>query len=237
MMINEEDHIRIQSVFPGFNLDNAWIRIHQLDVALSQHLDYAYSDRLGHLTACLTNVGTGIRFSVFLHLPVLVFTKEIETVFSDMIPAGITVRGFHGEGSRIIGNFFQISNQYTLGWTEQGILDRVKPLIKRFIVLERTARDRIMNNQRIIIEDKIFRALGVLSHARILSSIEFLSFLSALRLGAELNILEDINKSVFNELMVVTQPAHIQKLEGKKLNEEERDEIRARLVRDKLGLN
>ena len=154
-----------------------------------------------------------------------------------MIPTGIAVRGFYGEGSKVIGNFFQISNQFTLGWTEQGILDRVIPLIKRFVSLERQARDRVMNDDRIMIEDKIYRALGLLKNVRILSSIEFLDLLSALRLGVDLQLINNLNRKSFNELMVFTQPAHIQKSEGRILTERERDTIRARLVREKLHFN
>jgi len=237
IMINEEDHLRIQVILPGFSLDKAWQIIHQLDKELSVDLEYAFSDQFGFLTACPTNVGTGVRFSVFIHLPVLSFTKEIEKIFAEMVPAGITVRGFYGEGSKIIGNFFQISNQYTLGWTEQGILDRLLPLIKLFIEKERRARERAMNGQRIIIEDKIYRALGIISNAKLLSSIEFLDFLSAIKLGVELGILEQVNNKVFNELIVLTQPAHIQKREGKILTELECDKIRAELVKEKLHLN
>ncbi len=237
VMINEEDHLRIQLIYPGFSLDEAWYHIRQVDEEFSQHLDYAFSNRFGYLTACPTNVGTGVRLSVFIHLPVLTFTREIEKIFAEMIPAGIAVRGFYGEGSKIIGNFFQISNQYTLGCTEQGILDRMMPLINRFIVQEREAREKIINDQRIIIEDKIYRAIGILSKSKILTSMEFLDLLSALRLGVDMNIFSKIEGRIFNELMVQTQPVHIQKLKGEKMSELERDIFRANLVREKLHLN
>ena len=234
VMINEEDHLRIQVVCSGFSLDKAWYDVHQLDQDLSSDLRYAFSERFGYLTACPTNVGTGVRFSVFMHLPVLTFTKEIEDVFAEMIPAGIAVRGFYGEGSRVVGNFFQISNQYTLGWTEQGILDRIIPLIECFIAKEQKARECVMSEQRVNIEDKVLRAQGILSKAKILSFLEFLDLLSALRLGVDLAILPKIDVKIFNELMVLTQPAHIQKMEGKSLTELERDTIRANLVKEKL---
>ena len=237
VMINEEDHLRIQVICSGFSLLEAWHEIRRLDEELSGDLNYAFSERFGYLTACPTNVGTGVRFSVFIHLPVLTFKKEIEGVFAETIPTGIAVRGFYGEGSKVIGNFFQISNQYTLGWTEQGILDRIIPIIRRFITQERKARQQIMKDQRIVIEDKIFRALGILSKARILTSMEFLDLISALRLGSDLGIIPEIDTKLFNELMVVTQPAHIQGLEGKTLDEIERDILRASLVRKKLNLN
>ena len=164
IMINEEDHLRIQNICAGFALDETWQNVHRMDEELSRNLTYAFTDRFGYLTACPTNVGTGVRFSVFVHLPVLTFTKQIEDVFKETIPAGIAVRGFYGEGSKVIGNFFQISNQYTLGWTEQGILDRVKPLIERFISRERKAREKAIRDERVLIEDKIYRALGLISH-------------------------------------------------------------------------
>jgi len=231
-----EDHIRMQVIFPGFSLDQAWYTICKINQEVSENLDYAFSERFGYLTACPTNVGTGVRFSVFIHLPVLIFTKEIDKMFSEMIPAGIAVRGFYGEGSKVIGNFFQISNQYTLGWTEQGILDRVLPLIEAFIDREYKARERLMQDQHIVIEDKVFRAIGILTKAKILSSMEFLDLLSALRLGVDMNIIKGMDRKLFNELMVITQPAHIQKMEGKILNEIERDVVRADMVRKKLKL-
>ena len=237
VMINEEDHLRIQVICSGFSLGEAWDAIRGWDEAFSNHLNYASSERFGYLTACPTNVGTGVRFSVFVHLPVLIFTKEVEALFAEIVPAGIAVRGFYGEGSKVIGNFFQISNQYTLGWTEQGILDRITPLIERLIDQEREARKRVMNDQRIVVEDKVCRALGVLSRAKLLSFMEFLDLLSALRLGSYLGIFPEIEGKVLNELMVITQPAHIQKLEGKVLNASERDAVRASLVREKLYLN
>lgn len=237
LMINEEDHLRLQVIGSGLSLEQSWIAISRLHEELSQELTFAFSERFGYLTACPSNVGTGIRFSVFVHLPGLTFTKKIEEAFAKIVPAGVTVRGFYGEGSKLIGNFFQVSNQYTLGWTEQGILDRITPLIERFIGEEREARHNIMNDTRIVVEDKIYRTLAILSKARLLSFIEFLELLSTLRLGVELGIVEEISKKVFNELMVMTQPAHIQKCEGKTLGELERDALRANLVRETLHLN
>jgi protein arginine kinase len=237
IMVNEEDHVRLNTICSGFSLKEAWYVVHRLERELAHNLDFAYSEQFGYLTACPSNVGTGVRFSVFLHLPVLIFTNKIEEVFAELIPAGIAVRGFYGEGSKVIGNFFQISNQYTLGWTEQGILDRVMPLIHRFIEQERKARDQALKEQKVMIEDKIYRALGLLSHARVLSSIEFLDLLSALRLGVDLGIIQNIEKKVLNELMVLTQPAHIQKVNKRRLDELKRDTLRASMVREKLHLN
>ena len=235
IMIHEEDHVRIGVLESGFSLEAVWNRIRKIDGELAEHLEYAYSDRFGYLTACPTNVGTGIRFSVFLHLPILTFSKALDGLFEETIPAGIAVRGFYGEGSQAVGNLFQISNQYTLGWTEQGILTRVLPLIRRFIDRERGARERIMNERRVGVEDMVYRALGVLTHARILTSMEWLGLWSALRLGVETNLLPWREPSLFNELMVITEPAHLRQSEGRVLTEEEMDIRRAALVREKLS--
>lgn len=237
IMINEEDHLRMQSLYPGFALEAAWDGCHQLDREFSNVFQYAYSERFGYLTACPTNVGTGARFSVFLHLPVLIFTKKVERVFSDLIPSGIAVRGFYGEGSEVVGNLFQVSNQYTLGWTEQGLLDRIIPIIRRVIQEEREAREKVLSDNRILIEDKIYRALGLIQHARILSSIETLDLLSALRLGVDMGIVPPIKSFVFNELMIQTQPVHLQRIERRSLDERERDILRAEVLRKRLHLN
>jgi protein arginine kinase len=234
IMIHEEDHVRIGVLESGFSLETAWDRIKRIDSELAEHLRYATSDRFGYLTACPTNVGTGIRFSVFIHLPILTFSKALDGLFEETVPAGIAVRGFYGEGSQAVGNLFQISNQYTLGWTEQGILLRVLPLIRRFVDRENEARERIMNERRVPVEDMVYRALGILTHARILTSMEWLGLWSALRLGVETNFLPWRERSLFNELMVTTEPAHLQEGEGRTLTEEEMNIRRATLVREKL---
>lgn len=236
IMINEEDHLRIQSLCSGFNLENAWNQMKEIDQKLSTYLDYAWSDQFGFLTACPTNVGTGIRFSVFIHLPVLTLEKQVSQIFQETIPAGIAIRGFYGEGSKVIGNFFQISNQYTLGLTEEGILEKVIPLIRRIIQKERDAREKVLKEKPIFLEDKVFRALGVLSNAKLLSSLECIELLSAIHLGIDLEFIEEITKETLNELMVTTQPAHIRALFGENLSETKRDQIRAELVKDKLRL-
>ncbi len=237
VMINEEDHIRMQIITGGFSLEDAWYPIRKLEQELSGHLAFASSDRFGYLTACPSNVGTAVRFSVFIHLPALVFTRKIESVFEQTIPAGIAIRGFYGEGSKIVGNFFQISNQYTLGWTEQGILDRIIPLIRNVLAKEREARTLLLNEQRLQIEDKIYRALGILSNARILSTMEFIDLISAIKLGVDLNLLKGLKDVAFNEMLMYAQPAHIQKSKGKVLPELERDRIRADWIRERLHLN
>ncbi len=236
LMINEEDHLRIQILSSGFNLHNALQKIQDVDQNLSETLDYAWSDEFGFLTACPTNVGTGIRFSVFIHLPVLTLEKKVSEIFQETIPAGIAIRGFYGEGSKVIGNFFQISNQYTLGITEQEILNKVLPIIRRIIDTEREARDKALNEKPIFMEDKVYRTLGILSNARLLSSFECIELLSALHLGIDLGLIDTIKKEILNELMVITQPAHIQAVYGEELKEIKRDQIRAELVKERLKL-
>ncbi len=237
IMINEEDHLRIQFLSAGFSLKKGWQEIYRLDEELSKNLNYAFSDQFGYLTACPTNVGTGVRFSVFIHLPALTYTREIDEVFAELIPTGIAVRGFYGEGSQITGNFFQISNQYTLGWTEQEILDRLVPIVKKFINKEKKARQKIKNKQMIFIEDKVNRVVGILMKAKMISSMEFLDFVSTLRLGVALGITQQWNYQILNELMLICQPAHLQKISGENLTETERDMKRASLVRERLYLN
>ncbi len=237
IMINEEDHLRIQFISAGFSLKRGWQEIHRLDEELSKNLNYSFSDQFGYLTACPSNVGTGVRFSVFIHLPALIYIKEIDEVFAEMIPTGIAVRGFYGEGSQITGNFFQISNQYTLGWTEQGILDRMIPIVKKIIEKERKARQKIKNKKSIFIEDKVNRVIGILMRAKMISSMEFLDFISTLRFGLALGITQRWNYQTLNELMLISQPTHLQKITGENLSETERDIKRATLIREKLNLN
>ncbi len=237
IMINEEDHLRIQFLSAGFSLKKGWQEIHRLDEELSKNLNYAFSDQFGYLTACPSNVGTGVRFSVFTHLPALIYTGEIDEVFAELIPTGIAVRGFYGEGSQITGNFFQISNQYTLGWKEQVILTRMEQIIKKFIDKERRARKRIKNKKTIFVEDKVDRVIGLLMKARMISFMEFLDFVSTLRLGVALGITQQWNYKTLNELMLISQPVHLQKVAGGNLSETERDIKRASLIRERLNLN
>ncbi len=237
LMINEEDHLRIQSLYPGLSFTGAWQAIHDVDRALSGRLEYAFSEQFGYLTACPSNVGTGVRFSVFIHLPALIFLQQADRLFADAIPAGLAVRGFYGEGSKSMGNCFQISNQYTLGYTEQGILDRIEKLIKNFIVKEKEARSEVLSKQRLVIEDRISRSIGLITHARMLSYMEALEALSTLRLGVDLGLIPEIPPRVFNTLTIQTQPLHLQKIENRILDLQERDVLRARVVRESVTLS
>lgn len=235
VMINEEDHLRLQTIKSGFNLDGAWDMISGLDKEIGNELEYAFSDEWGYLTACPTNTGTGIRASVMLHLPGLVMTEQIEKILQVISKLSLTVRGFYGEGSEARGNFFQISNQVTLGNSEVEIIDNLKRVIRQIIGQEKQSRVKQLNNNRQILEDKIWRSYGILNNAKVISSQETIDLLSSVRLGVELGIVEEVDRRLINKLFMLIQPAHLQKISGKKLNVKERDFERAELIRDRLN--
>lgn len=236
IMINEEDHLRIQCLQSGLSMEAAWETIRQLDDELGEILEYAFSDKFGYLTACPTNTGTGMRVSIFIHLPALRMTRKLEKILSQKTPTGITVRGFYGEGSDVLGNIYQLSNQLTLGWTERRIMEDLNRMALRVIQQEQEARKDLFVKDKIRLEDRAFRACGILSQARILNSVEFINLLSALMLGVDMGLLKDISRRTLNELMVITQPAHVQKIHGRRLSARERDILRAELVRQRLNL-
>ncbi len=233
-MINEEDHLRLQVMQSGFNLRDAFEIVEGIDKFLATRLDFAFSPEWGYLTACPTNAGTGIRSSVMLHLPTLVLTKQINKILEAITRLGLTARGFYGEGTQATGNFFQISNQVTLGQKEEDIIDNIERLIKQVVEYEQNARQMLIGQERQRISDRIWRAYGVLKNAYIISSIETIDLLSSVRLGVDLGIIKDISRQQLNTLFVFIQPAHLQKLEGKKLTSQERDVKRAQLIRSKL---
>jgi protein arginine kinase len=235
VMINEEDHIRMQVLYPGFQLLEVWRLADQLDTEFEKHIEYAFSPTLGHLTACPTNIGTGIRASVMLHLPALVLSKQIEQVIQAILKLGLAVRGLYGEGTEASGNIFQISNQVTLGKKEDEIVNNLEGVIRQIVGHERNARTLLLKNKLKQVEDRVFRAYGVLSNVRTITSKETVDLLSALRMGVDLGITKDVERSTINELFVITQPAHLQKLASKKLGPNERDIIRADLIRGKLN--
>ncbi len=235
IMINEEDHIRLQVLHSGFELDRAWERANGLDTALGKRVPYAYSERLGFLTACPTNVGTGLRASVMLHLPALEMTKQIEKVFHAVAKINLAVRGLYGEGTQATGNFYQISNQVTLGKSEEEILHEIKAVIPEIVHNERKARDAILEHNRRQLEDRVWRAYGMLRGARVISSNETLALLSHLRLGVNLGLIPDLGVRAINELLLSTLPAHLQVLEGRELSPQARDEARAAYIRRCLG--
>jgi protein arginine kinase len=236
IMINEEDHLRIQVLRSGLQLEEAWEQINKIDDVLESKLDYCFHSRFGYLTACPTNVGTGIRVSVMLHLPALKLTGEIEKVFRAAKDLRLAVRGLYGEGTEATGDFYQISNQTTLGKGEDEIISDFKHLvIPKIIDYEHHARRTLLNDRTIALDDKVFRALGTLRFARLITSEDTLAFLSHLRLGVNLGRIKDIDVRTINELFLLTQPAHLQKLQGKRLDGDIRRQARAEYIRARLN--
>jgi protein arginine kinase len=234
IMVNEEDHLRFQVLQSGLQLVEAWRLVNKIDKELENKIDYAFSNKLGYLTACPTNVGTGMRASVMLHLPALVVTKEINKILNGISKLGITFRGLYGEGTEPASNLFQLSNQITLGHKEDEIIDNIERVARRVINYEKKARNVLSAKQKGYLENKIYRAWGILKNARLIDSRETMDLLSSLRLGVDMKIIKDIDYRVLNELFVLTQPAHLQKLENKELRPSERDETRADLIRRRL---
>ena len=236
IMVNEEDHLRIQVLRTGLQLDEAWEQIDDVDDVLEEALDFAFHPRFGYLSACPTNVGTGIRVSVMLHLPALKLTGEIEKVFRAAKDMKLAVRGLYGEGTEATGDFYQISNQTTLGKQEEEILGDFKhTVIPKIIDYEHHARRTLLNERTIALDDKVHRALGLLRSARMISSEEVLHLLSHLRMGINLGRIKGIDVATVNELFLMTQPSHLQKVLGKKLEGDERRAARADYIRVKLG--
>lgn len=237
IMLNEEDHIRIQCLFPGLQVYEAWKLADKIDDILEDTLNYAFNGTRGYLTSCPTNVGTGIRASVMLHLPALVITGQINRIISAITQVGLTVRGIYGEGSEALGNIFQISNQITLGQSETEIIDNLYGVVNQIIEHERNARKALIKEKRVEIEDKVNRALGILSYAKIIDSNEATQRLSDLRLGIDLGMIKGIPFAVLNELIVITQPGFLQQYAGEILTPDERDIKRATIIRERLSLN
>ena len=236
IMVNEEDHLRMQAVLPGFALGEAMQEIGRIDDRIERELDYAFSPRFGYLTACPTNVGTGIRVSVMLHLPALRILGEIDKVKRAAADMSLAVRGFWGEGSEAEGDLYQLSNQTTLGKSEDLILSELeRSIVPRVIGFERHARDILLNKRRLVGEDLVYRALGTLTHARRLSTGEAMSRLSELRLGISLGILEGHRLESINRLLLEIHPAHLQQAAGRSLGRSERASARATLLRERLG--
>ncbi len=235
LMLNEEDHIRAQVMQSGFNLYEAWEIINKIDDAISRELPFAFHAEWGYLTACPTNAGTGMRGSVMLHLPALVMTHQINQVLAAISKLSFTTRGLYGEGTQASGNFFQVSNQISLGHSEHEIIDNINGLIRQIIEQETQSREVLLSSNRSQLEDKISRSFGILKSARIISSQETAELLSLVRLGCDLGLIKDINRSTVNELFILTQPAHLQKIENKKLTSPERDAKRAELIRQNLA--
>lgn len=234
LMINEEDHLRIQCITSGLNLNEAYEKADSLDNKLEENMNFAFDEKLGYLTACPTNLGTGLRASVMLHLPSLVMAKEIEQVLTAISHLGMTIRGVYGEGSKSESNLFQISNQITLGLSEKEIITNLMAVVNQIINKERIEREGIAKQYKYELQDKIYRALGILQSAVILDCNECLKLLSYVRMGVEMNILKDVDKRVLNSLLVSVQSASIQKNFGENLNKKEINLKRAELVKSKL---
>ena len=234
LMVNEEDQLRLQSMRSGFDLDAAWEAIDHIDDLIEAKVEYAFADDFGYLTACPTNVGTGMRASVMLHLPALGLTKQIEKAFKALQKINLVVRGLYGEGSRALGDFFQISNQITLGKSEPASLGDIRAVIGEIIKYERMARSTLIREARQNIHDKVARALGTLQSATMMTSEETMELLSTVRLGVHLKFVGDLDPVAVNELFIHTQPAHLQKLVGETLDGEARNAARARYLRSRL---
>jgi len=234
IMINEEDHLRIQTLLPGLDLFGAWKLCSEIDDKLESQLNFAYHKDLGYLTACPTNVGTGLRASVMVHLPSVSLTGHINTMIDALRKIGLTVRGIYGEGSEAVGNLYQISNQTTLGDTEQEILDKLNKIIYQIVTRERNTRKYLMDKKGIEIEDKVYRSFGILKNCRLITSKEALTHLSNVKLAYDMGYLKDPKLKDIINLMVDIKPGTIQKNLDRDINKEERDKIRAEIIRKYL---
>ena len=234
IMINEEDHFRIQGIRPGLNLQSAYQTVDRVDTYLEGMLPYAFDEQLGYLTACPTNLGTGMRASVMLHLPALVLTDQINPVIKAVGKIGLAVRGLYGEGTEALGNLFQISNQHTLGEKEGEIIAQIEKVIERVINSEINARQKLVEDNPTMLQDQVGRAFAILRFAHILTSKEALNLLSLLRLGADLDLIPNCDRSLIDMLLLEIQPAHLQFHAERDLTPEERDERRAEITRAQL---
>lgn len=234
VMINEEDHLRMQVLRPGLQLRQAWAAIDKLDSELETKLPYAFSNELGYLTACPTNLGTGIRVSAMLHLPGLVLGEQINPIIQSVNKLGLAVRGLYGEGTEALGNVFQVSNQMTLGEAETTIVERLEKVLAQIIEHEENARATLLEKKPKMLHNHIGRAYGILANAHSISSKETMNLLSLLRLGVEVGSFPSTDAALVDELFILTQPAHLQKQRSEKLSAEERDLLRADMLRDRL---
>jgi len=223
IMINEEDHLRLQVILPGLQLEEAWREADYYDSLLEQKLDYAFDENYGYLTACPTNVGTGLRASVMMHLPALIMTGQVNRLLGALSQVGLAVRGLYGEGSEIIGNLVQVSNQVTLGHSEEEIIGTLGGMIRQVIEQEQNARQALLDKKRAQLADKAWRALGLLQYAQMMSSQEAIQLISDLRLGYDLGLLKSVDHKLLNELLVLIRPSCLQLLAGRELSGAERN--------------
>jgi len=234
IMINEEDHLRIQVMRSGLSLDETWEEVNRIDDHIESNVTYAFHAKYGYLTACPTNVGTGMRVSVMLHLPALVLTRQIEKVFRSLQKISLAVRGLYGEGSQAMGDFYQISNQITLGRSEADLIKQVHDIVPVIIDYERQARDFLIKESPENLHDRVSRAYGILRNAQTISSEETMLLLSSVRMGVNLGLIHDLEIPLLNDLFLKTQPAHLQKLTGTELDSSDRNIERARYLRRHL---
>src|SRR2546430_4189612 len=234
VMINEEDHLRMQALRPGLQLRSAWLAIDQADTVLEKRLDYAFSNDLGYLTACPTNIGTGIRVSAMLHLPALVLSEQINQIIQAVNKLGLAVRGLYGEGTEALGNVFQVSNQMTLGEAETDIVERLNKVLTQLIEHEENARGTLLEKKHKMVFNHIGRAYVILANAHSISSKETMNLLSLMQMGVDVGLFPGVDRSLVDELFILTQPAHLQKQHSEKLSAEERDLLRADMVRERL---
>ena len=234
VMVNEEDHLRLQAMVSGFALEGAYAALDSVDSELGRLLPFAFHSEFGYLTSCPTNAGTGLRASVLIHLPGLVLTKEINKVLQGLTQVGLTFRGLYGEGSEVVGNFFQLSNQTTLGKAESELLDHLGRIVRQVIEYEEQARDVLLKTAAGTVEDKVWRAYGLLRYARALTFEETMNLLSGVRLGVGLNLITGLSVYTLNKLLIHTQPAHLAAMEGRQVGDPELPMIRASYVRQLL---
>ena len=234
IMVNEEDHLRIQVMANGLNLSTAYELCNQMDDALDEKLDFAFDEKLGYLTTCPTNLGTGLRASVMVHLPALEKSGLMNQLTGTINKLGLTIRGTYGEGSKVLGSIYQISNQITLGITEQDAIQNLESIVLQVIENEKRARESLLKEKHRL-EDFVFRSLGVLRYARMLTSKEFFEEISNVRLGISLGIIHDVEISRLNRLMTLTGTASVCEREGRELSPEERDLKRAGIVRNYIS--
>ncbi len=233
VMINEEDHMRMQVFGPGQCLEGLWKRLDSLDDQIEKLLEYAFFSQYGYVTACPSNVGTGLRAGVMMHLPGLTMMDDIGAVIKGVSKIGLVVRGLWGEGSEAAGNLFQISNQITLGENEAGIVENLQQIVLEIVEHEKNARIRLKEQRLATLKDNVGRAMGILSHAYMISSREALDLLSSLRLGSEMGIVK-CRSDFLDGFLMMNQPAHLQRYAGRHLSSRERDVLRAEIIRDQL---
>lgn len=237
IMVNEEDHLRIQCLSSGLQLQETLNKANRIDDVIEEKVQYAFDEKKGYLTACPTNMGTGLRASVMIHLPGLVITRQMNRIIPAISQLGLVVRGIYGEGSEALGNIFQISNQLTLGKSEEDIINDLDSVVHELMSREQSARDALMQTSPVRLEDRIYRSYGILSNSRIIETAEAFQCLSDVRLGIDLGYIHDISKSILNELMILTQPGFLQQYAGGPLRAEERDIRRAALIRERFELD